>query len=64
MGRTELQGHSRYVSSVAFSLDGTCVVYGSEDNSVRILNVDSGEIERVEDGLTGCPLHSHPMGRW
>jgi WD40 repeat protein len=34
----ELQGHSQYVNSVAFSNDGSHVVSGSHDKTVRIWN--------------------------
>ena len=37
-----LTGHSNFVSLVAFSHDGTQVVSGSDDNSVRIFDVASG----------------------
>ena len=41
------------VSSVTFSPDGTRVVSGSRDNSVRIWNASMGEKEHVLKG------HSH-----
>jgi WD40 repeat protein len=31
-----LTGHSEHVSSVSFSPDGTCIVSGSGDNTVRL----------------------------
>ena len=41
-----LIGHSDSVKSVAFSPDGTRVVSGSSDKTVRIWNVNTGEMER------------------
>ena len=38
------RGHSWYVSSVAFSTDGTKVVSGSNDKTVKIWNVESGDV--------------------
>ena len=37
-------GHSSYVTSVAFSTDGTKVVLGSYDKTVKIWNVESGDV--------------------
>ncbi len=36
------EGHSRPVSSVAFSADGRCCLTGSGDNTARLWDVDSG----------------------
>ena len=47
------QGHTRYVTSVAFSPDGTRIVSGSEDNSVRIWDAERGM-------QIGGPLQGHP----
>ena len=47
-----LKGHSDLVNSVAFSPDDTRVVSGSFDKTVRIWNVNTGEIERVLEGHT------------
>ena len=44
--------HSSCVTSAAFSPDGTRVVSGSSDKTVRIWNVNTGEIERVLEGHT------------
>ena len=38
----ELKGHSGWVYSVVFSPDGSRVVSGSEDNTVRIWNISTG----------------------
>ena len=42
-----LEGHSDWVGSVVFSSDGTRVVSGSDDKSLLIWNVNTGEIEHV-----------------
>ncbi|KAF8664862.1 hypothetical protein AX14_006690, partial [Amanita brunnescens Koide BX004] len=38
-----LDGHKDYVLSVAFSIDGTRIVSGSEDKSVRVWDASTGE---------------------
>ena len=43
-------GHSGYVSSVAFSPDGTKVVTGSKDSTVKIWNVESGDVLHTLSG--------------
>ena len=43
-------GHSSAVSSVAFSPDGTKVVSGSGDNTVKIWNVESGDVLHTLSG--------------
>ena len=43
-------GHSDWVSSVAFSPDGTKVVSGSEDRTVKIWNVESGDVLHTISG--------------
>ena len=48
----ELKGHTRSVSSVAFSQDGSRVVSGSEDNTVRIWNATTGGVEAELKGHT------------
>ena len=55
----ELKGHMNYVMSVAFSQDGSQVVSGSVDNTVRIWNVKIGEVEpepNVYMGLLSAAL--------
>ena len=37
-------GHSEWVTSVAFSPDGTQVVSGSDDKTIKIWNVESGDV--------------------
>jgi WD40 repeat protein len=54
--------HYGYVSSVAFSPDGSRVVSGSDDKSVRIWNATSREIECILGHLDVVrQLHSHLM---
>ncbi|MBQ2304165.1 MAG: hypothetical protein II256_07095 [Bacteroidales bacterium] len=38
-----LTGHSSYVFSVAYSPDGTKIVSGSRDNTVKIWNANTGQ---------------------
>ena len=38
-----LKGHTSDVNSVAFNHDGTKIVSGSDDNTIRVWNVDTGE---------------------
>ena len=48
-----LWGHSDHVYSVAFSPDGSHVVSGSKDRTVRIWNVVTGESEAKLKGHSG-----------
>ena len=43
-------GHSNGMSSVAFSPDGTKVVSGSDDKTVKIWNVESGDVLHTLSG--------------
>ena len=45
-----LSGHDAWVNSVAFSADGSKVVSGSEDNTVKIWSADSGEVLQTLSG--------------
>ena len=42
-----LEGHTNLVWSVAFSPDGRRIVSGSYDNSVRVWDTSTGEVENV-----------------
>ena len=44
-------GHSGGVSSVCFSADGTRIVSGSYDNTVRIWNAVTGACEVTMEGM-------------
>jgi WD40 repeat protein len=48
--KRELQGHSRRITSVVFSPDGSQLVTGSDNNTVRLWSVASGKLVKV---LTG-----------
>ena len=45
-----LSGHTNPVSSVGFSADGSKVISGSFDQTVKIWNVDSGEVIQTLSG--------------
>ena len=40
-----LEGHNRSVNSVAISVDGSKIVSGSDDNTVRIWSAETGEVK-------------------
>jgi WD40 repeat protein len=46
-----LEGHSAFVSSVAFSPDGKVLASGSDDNTVRLWNIETGITLQT---LEGC----------
>ena len=45
-----LSGHADAVTSVGFSADGSKVVSGSRDQTVKIWNADSGEVIQTLSG--------------
>ena len=45
-----LSGHDGVVYSVAFSADGSKVVSGSEDSTVKIWSADNGEVLQTLSG--------------
>ena len=47
-----LSGHTDYVSSVAFSLDGRLLVSGSHDKTVKLWDVQTGGVARTFYGHT------------
>jgi WD40 repeat protein len=52
-GTNILEGHTGWVSSVAFSSDGSRVVSGSGDHTVRIWYAVSGAVQHTLQGHTG-----------
>jgi len=48
----ELKGHTKSVKSVTFSQDGSRVVSGSDDETVRTWNVMTGKVEAELKGHT------------
>ncbi len=51
--RSVLRGHNKYVTCVAFSSDGTWLASGSEDKSVRVWDVCTGEQVALLNGHEG-----------
>ena len=54
-----LEGHSGCVRSVAFSPDGSCIASGSDDNTIQIWDVQSGQALGVP--LQGHSSYMHPV---
>ena len=52
-----LSGHAGVVLSVAFSADGSKVVSGSWDETVKIWNADSGEVIQTLSGEIDKDIH-------
>jgi WD40 repeat protein len=50
-----LAGHSNYVNCIAYSPDGTMLVSGSSDNTVKLWNASTGEL------LATCAGHSNAV---
>ncbi len=51
-----MKGHTDYVNSVGFNHDGTKIVSGSFDNTIRVWNVDTGECILTLKGHTSYVL--------
>jgi len=51
-----LSGHTDYVTSVAFSSDGTLLVSGSRDKTVKLWDVQTGGVVKTFYGHTGTIL--------
>ena len=59
-----LQGHGGYVNSVAFSPDGTTVVSGSHDNTLKLWSVSGGEcLNTLQDWDCVFGVAFSPNGR-
>jgi WD40 repeat protein len=63
--KRELQGHSNWIQSVAFSPDDSQLVSGSQDNTVRLWSVASGKHAKVmtEHSEYVCSAVFHPNGK-
>ncbi|KNB04574.1 hypothetical protein FOXG_06634 [Fusarium oxysporum f. sp. lycopersici 4287] len=48
-----LEGHTDQVTSVAFSNDGSHIASGSDDNTVKIWNMETGAEEQTFEGHSG-----------
>ena len=48
-----LSGHNLWVRSLAFSLDGTLLVSGGDDTTIKLWNIQTGGIIQVFHGHTG-----------
>ncbi|MEE1203610.1 MAG: hypothetical protein UHN59_04835, partial [Bacteroidales bacterium] len=45
-----LEGHSEYVYSVAYSPDGTKIISGSKDKTIKIWDANTGECLKTLEG--------------
>ncbi|MBW4613447.1 MAG: WD40 repeat domain-containing protein [Desmonostoc vinosum HA7617-LM4] len=51
--QTTLKGHALAVSSVAIASDNNTVISGSEDNTIKIWNLETSKLKRTLTGHTG-----------
>jgi WD40 repeat protein len=61
----ELQGHTSYLSGLAFSPDGSQLVSGSNDKTMRLWSVASGKLLKILEGYLGAvtSVAFHPNGK-
>jgi WD40 repeat protein len=61
----ELQGHSKWIMCVAFSPDGSQLVSGSQDETVRLWSVAGGKLLKVltEHSHSVKSVAFHPNGK-
>ena len=52
--KASLSGHTSWVNSVAFSLDGRSLVSGSNDRTVKLWDVQTGGVVKTFHGHTSC----------
>jgi len=55
---SELKGHSGGVRSVSFSPDGSKIVSGSDDNTIRVWDASTGEMSCCTVSMVGIHLRS------
>ncbi|WNF13484.1 eIF2A-related protein [Microcystis aeruginosa] len=60
--RNRLEGHGSYVHSVNFSCDGKTLVSGSDDNTIKLWNVETGQKLHTFEGHGG-PVYSVNFSR-
>ena len=49
-----LEGHTGYVKSIAFSLDGATIASGSNDKTIKLWDSKDGRLIKTLEGHTDC----------